>query len=379
MKILIAYPHLNVFGGGERLTSILTYELEKQGNEILIVTAMKSDLWFKETTRVKFKYIKRMREEAQKLPQLIKQRLTEIWEALIEAIEEFQPDILLTMIQEPIYNLLAKIVEPKLKTAIYIHFPREEEVTKENLKIFINMYRFPLLYEQFYNICDIRMVNSHYTNRALYKMFGIKAHVVYPAIPWEFYETEINLAEKRENIILYVARFVPQKRILELIEWFKNKIKPEVKDAKLLLIGVKDPRHEEYHKKIMEEAAREDIEVIDKPLPTREIIKQYQRAKIYIHPRYGEHFGMAPAEAMTQGAIPILPEKSGLAELLTHGRDGYLAKNDQEFIKYTIKLLKMPHEEIVKMRKYIQMKIQMFNPDRFAKEVYLHLKLALTK
>ncbi len=122
MKILITHPHLDVFGGSERLTSILTYELEKQDNEILLVTRAKSNLWFKETPKVKFKYIKTLEEKPQKLSQLIKQRLTEIWETLIEAIEEFQPDILLNMIQEPIYNLLAKIVRPKLKTAIYIHF-----------------------------------------------------------------------------------------------------------------------------------------------------------------------------------------------------------------------------------------------------------------
>lgn len=84
---------------------------------------------------------------------------------------------------------------------------------------------------------------------------------------------------------------------------------------------------------------------------------------------------MAPVEAMSQGVIPVLPENSGLAELVVNGKDGFTARNDDEFIKYIIHVLKMSNEDLLSISRRAYRKAWYFNPDRFAHEVSNYLKI----
>ncbi|MEM4033953.1 MAG: glycosyltransferase family 4 protein, partial [Sulfolobales archaeon] len=204
--------------------------------------------------------------------------------------------------------------------------------------------------------------------------------VVYPAISWEYFRNQFDLSEDRKDIILTVGRFVPQKRQDVLLDWFKRFIKSEVPDAELVIIGMPDMRFLNYYDRLKKLSSEvEGVTFIDKVLTPDEMMKYYRMAKVYIHLRLGEHFGMAPVEAMSQGAIPILPEQSGLAELVTNGRDGYIARNDEEFIKYLIKLMKTPNQELINMRNFAYRRAWYFNPDRLAKEVLHYLKIISKK
>jgi len=111
-------------------------------------------------------------------------------------------------------------------------------------------------------------------------------------------------------------------------------------------------------------------------LDVREMIGVLREARVYVHMRRGEHFGMAPVEAMSQGVVPVIHAESGLAELISHGRDGFLASNDEEFAKYVTHVLKMGREELARMRRFAYRKSWYFNPDRFAREVLAALEVA---
>ncbi|MEM4520037.1 MAG: hypothetical protein QXD94_06340, partial [Sulfolobales archaeon] len=76
-----------------------------------------------------------------------------------------------------------------------------------------------------------------------------------------------------------------------------------------------------------------------------------------------------------QGAIPILPEQSGLAEIVTNGRDGFVAANDDEFLKYILKTLRMPKKELCEIKRFAYRRAWYFNPDRLAKEVLHYLRI----
>ncbi|MEM1709792.1 MAG: glycosyltransferase, partial [Sulfolobales archaeon] len=123
----------------------------------------------------------------------------------------------------------------------------------------------------------------------------------------------------------------------------------------------------------------EGVTLVDRVLTPTEMMKYYRTAKVYVHLRIGEHFGMAPVEAMSQGAIPILPERSGLAEVVTSGRDGFVANNDDDLLKYVMSVLKMPKNELTEIRKFAYRRAWYFNPDRFAKEVIHYLKIISKK
>ncbi len=374
MRLMIIHPHLDVVGGSEILTQILIYELAKMGIDIMVLTRNRNVDRFPEKRNVKFKYFEQIGDKLTQ--EQILSRLLDIFFTISHAVKDFDPHAVLVMIQEPVYGVISKLISPKIGTAIYIHYPFEEELKPENLPRFISMYRFPTLYEGLFPFINLKMTNSNYTARALYKHFGLESNVVYPAVPWEYFEKEPDLNEEPENVIITVGRFVPQKRIDVLIDMFINKIRKEVPDSKLIVVGLKDPRYEDYYNSLVKKVeGTENIEFIDRALTPKEMIEFYKKAKLYVHMRIGEHFGMAPVEAMSQGAVPILPKKSGLAELITHGVHGYAYTSDDECLQYILKALKMPWNEFRILRRNAYVRALYFNPDRFAKDVYGYLSL----
>lgn len=374
MTVLVVHPHLHVFGGSEKLTKILIYELASMNNEVVVLTTSKSPE-FHEHPGVFFEPIKEYQVTPTSSSVFIEKLINAMY-SIDEAIKRYSPDVCLTMIQEPVYTALAKLVKPTIGSAIYIHYPFEEELTAYNMLTFLSMYRFPYIYEDLYRLADLHMSNSNYTAQALYNSFKVESNVVYPAVEWDYFIDEPNLEEERENVIVSVGRFVPQKRQDVLIEWYARYVKPAVPDSRLLIIGIPDGRFATYYEKLKNAAQQvEGVSMVDRPLSAEEMLKYYRESKVYVHLRVGEHFGMAPVEAMSQGAIPILPEKSGLAELITPGRDGFVAGKDSNFINYVIKVLKAPREELAQMRKFAYRRAWYFNPDRFAKEVAGYLKI----
>ncbi len=377
LRVLLIHPHLQLFGGSERLTRTLISELSDLGHEVVVLSSGNVE----DVARLRNVKVEVIRDVFSKVPTdfilpMKTERVINIVYTVDEVVSRYRPDVCLVMIQEPIYVMATKLADPGMGTALYIHYPFEEELTTNNVYMFLTLYRFPHTYENFYKLAELHMTNSNYTASALYRSFGIESNVVYPAISWEYFRNQHDLSEDRENIILTVGRFVPQKRQDVLLEWFRRFIKPEVPDAELVIIGVPDMRFLDYYdrlKKISSEV--EGVTLIDRTLTPDEMLKHYRTAKVYVHLRLGEHFGMAPVEAMSQGAIPILPEQSGLAELVTNGRDGYTARNDEEFIKCLIKLMKTSKQELTNMRNFAYRRAWYFNPDRFTKEILHYLKI----
>lgn len=377
MKILVVHPHLNLVGGSEILTKILVYELAGQGHEVIVVTKDRREDLFPDAPNVRFEFIKDIPELYKlSLRKMTTGKIMTLFYTLDHAIETHEPEVALVMIQEPIYAALIKFSRPGLGTALYIHYPFEEELTPQNLAKFIDMYRFPDLYVSLYKVADLHMTNSNYTAKILHKRFGIESNVVYPAVDWKFFENEPSLSDDRGNVIITVGRFVPHKRQDLMIEMFAKRIRPVVKDAQLVVVGMVDVRYEDYYAKLRQLSQEtEGVELVDRSLTPEEMVEMYRRAKVYVHLRIGEHFGMAPVEAMSQATIPIVPRASGLAEMITPGRNGYTFANDEEIADYITKVLSMPTGDLAKMRLHCIRTAWYFNPDRFAKEILSYLRL----
>lgn len=369
MKILVIHPHLSVTGGSEVLTKTLVGELARLGHRVSVLTSSIGDEFPGGTGGVKLYLF------GQKGCGLegYRGKVLQIYMSLARIFDSEQLDAVLVMIQEPVYNALVRLVSPETTSAIYIHYPHEEELTGENLHEFLEMFRFPGLYEELYGMADVRMANSTYTARVLYRRYGIAGHVVYPAISWEYFEEEPDPGEARGRTIITVGRFVPQKRVERLIQLFRERILREVPDARLLIVGVRDPRYPYYYEELRAAAeAADNVELVDKPLPASKMAEYYRMARVYVHMRVGEHFGMAPVEAMSQAVIPVIPERSGLAELVSDGFDGFTYATDEEAVAKVIKILKSGGFPDIRRRCYL--KAQYFNPRRFAQEVLSYIK-----
>ena len=372
MKVLVVHPHLDALGGSEVLTSILVRELQTFGHELVVVTrARRADL-FPNRGKVRYVYFRRFQETGD----IVFDKIRSILITIHNAITRHAPDVVLIMIQEPIYALISKLIKPSLGVSMYIHFPFEEELTVEKIRIFLGMYRFPGRYESLFHIADLHMTNSAYTARALHANFRIESNIVYPAIFWDYYEDEPALTKIPGPSIISVGRFVPHKRLDVLIKLFKDVVKKEVPEAELTIVGIPDPRYREYYESIRELAESvKDVTLVDRPLNPSEMIRIYRSARVYVHMRIGEHFGMAPLEAMSQGVVPVVPRQSGFAEVIKHGICGYTYESDEECIRYAIDLLKKSKSSYYKMRRRSYIRSLLFMPDRFAAELEGYLRI----
>ncbi|NPA23235.1 MAG: glycosyltransferase family 4 protein, partial [Crenarchaeota archaeon] len=260
------------------------------------------------------------------------------------------------------------------KTLMYIHFPIDEEISEENLREYEYYLRYPKLAPKYLKSADIVVVNSRRTRLAVEMLWPYSPVVIYPRIDKIFFRGETTESDigRKEKMIIYVGRFVSLKRQDLLLHLFKT-VKEHVKDARLALLGYVDPRHREYYeavKKLYDEIqdVAKDVELISSP-DDATLLQYYRIAKVYVHLRIGEHFGMAPVEAMSQGTPIIMRLPTGLIEKIEDRTYGKFVETDHEIVRYIIHFLTMDKDEYTKISKRCIIKAGEFYYMDFAKEL----------
>jgi len=366
LKVLVVHPHLSVVGGSEELTRHLVRQFVEMGIDVGVLTGdvgrnpLPAKTWFIES----------------RVGEGVAERFCDVVLSFDKVIKKFEPDVVVIMIHEPLYAVASKVVAPGTPIVIYIHFPIEEELSKEKLREFYKFYRFPIFEPVMYRVPDVHVVNSLYTARALYSMFGIEANIVYPCISREYLEEEPDLEREREPVILTVGRLVPQKNHRVVVEAFRE-VKKYVPNSRLVIVGPRDPRFADYYEELraMIDETKDAELVVD--ASRRQLIDMYREAKVYVHARIGEHFGLAPLEAMSQGAIVVTHSTTGVAEVFSPEKDMVVYTGFRELVEAIVKVLRMPRDRIVEMRKRVRAKTMFFSPERFAREMLGMIRMAL--
>ena len=104
--------------------------------------------------------------------------------------------------------------------------------------------------------------------------------------------------------------------------------------------------------------------------PFSRLQKLYSISKIYwhaagyqvdqdIHPEATEHFGITVVEAMASGLVPLVVDKGGLPEIISHNQNGFLwsslkslTAKTQLLIGHPKKLAKMSQQAIIDCQKF---------------------------
>jgi glycosyltransferase involved in cell wall biosynthesis len=105
----------------------------------------------------------------------------------------------------------------------------------------------------------------------------------------------------------------------------------------------------------------------------------YERSSIYWHatgfgddterrPELAEHFGISTVEAMAAGCVPVVINKGGQAEIVTHGVTGFLWNTLEELRDYTRQLMRDPALR-ERMSEAAQERARRFSTDRFLSEM----------
>jgi glycosyltransferase involved in cell wall biosynthesis len=180
-------------------------------------------------------------------------------------------------------------------------------------------------------ICQSEYVAGH-----VREMWEVEPAVVHP--PIDIPANEPDWALKRP-IILSVGRFFAvghNKRHALMINVFKKLCDEGLTGWELHLAGSvhRDPFNAGYFERMQTLTAGYPIH-LHGDAPYADLQDLYRRASIYWHaaghgvnvetnPADVEHFGMSTAEAMANGAVPVVIRVGGQVEVVEDGRDGFL-------------------------------------------------------
>lgn len=183
------------------------------------------------------------------------------------------------------------------------------------------------------------LANSEYTHGWMKAYWGaetFRSSTVYPLVPEDFFLTEDKIHEKDE-LILSVGRFATSghtKNQLEIAEAFVALVDSDpiaYSDWKLALVGT--PNDPNYVAAVKAVAKGYNVDVVT-GASFKTIADLYKRASIYVHasgldkdqkcePELFEHFGIAVAQALASGCIPIVFDAAGPVEILDHAKVGF--------------------------------------------------------
>jgi len=180
------------------------------------------------------------------------------------------------------------------------------------------------------------LANSTVTRIAARIVWRIDPEVLYPPVyvPGSIRDRvlERGAAEGKEDLIVALGVFEPSKRHDVVLEAFSRS--GAARNAKLLLIG--SPSHYAYlrylYSKIRELNIGDRAKIVvdaDEEAKWRLLSK----AKAVVHPKIFEPFGMAVAEGMYVGAIPIVyagPLSGPWIDIVERGRYGFGFRNLEE-------------------------------------------------
>ena len=184
---------------------------------------------------------------------------------------------------------------------------------------------------------------SDYTRRWTQRWWGRDSTVVSPPV-------NLRAPGPKEQLIVSVGRFFDEdsghsKRQLELVAAFRMMVESGLEGWRLVLIGGCNPDNREYAMKVR--AAAEGLPVeVRISAPGSVVDANFAAASIYWHaagygsdleanPDRAEHFGIAPIEAMSAGAVPVVFDAAGPAEVVQPGVNGLVFHTLDELVAHT--------------------------------------------
>lgn len=257
---------------------------------------------------------------------------------------------------------------PLIATKLIVHFQFPVEWVKYSLRTFLKLKRIDKI------IC-----NSQFTKKYIDKKFGVKSTVLYPPV----YSVKVK-TRARENVIMNAGRFgnntqgSSYKKQDVLVDAFKKMVKKGIEGWKLVLAVSTRREDEKALSLLTRQSEGYPIEIINNP-DYSSLLQLYSLAKIYWHaagyqedlelyPERAEHFGIATAEAMTAGVVPVAINAGGQKEIIENGENGILWETTVELIEKT-KMLINDSRKWEAMSDAAVIRSMKFNKENFCSEL----------
>ena len=214
--------------------------------------------------------------------------------------------------------------------------------SKTPSKAFLNSYYF--------------LANSEYTMRWMERMWSIgpfSGEVFYPAVPTEMMIDADTHPPKKKKLILSVGRFAADghtKNQLEIALAFKYlcDMHPSVAEGwTLVLVG--STSDDRYISQVQSAIQNLDVKIILNA--SFEVVREcYRDAAVYVHasgygrdattsPELFEHFGMAVAQAVGSGCVPIVFGAAGPEEIVRKIGGGHVFYSVDDLVRLLVEIL----------------------------------------
>ena len=368
-KFLVIHPNMDIYGGGERVCHHILKSLVANGQQVELLA-----FDFDQT-----RYGEIMGE---KLPQNIT-----VHTLGNRAIVEAKPPLSVYKRRQNILKLLKKykenaeydytfstqtfsafettLLERAKKNVAYVHFPEihyDYDHSKKSKRIYLWLYK--KLLEKDIGKLDLVFCNSNYTKAMTEKywgMFGVKNPVVaYPPVEERFWSDKpLNERAKR---VLYVGRFVSQKRH-ELMK----KLAADFPQLEFVSAGLLRDSESSWF-----EGFSRDLPanyVLEPNLSEENLIKLFQNSQIYCHLMEGEHFGIAPMEALASGCITLVHNSGGSGEFIP---EDFRWSTFEDLKEKIAQLAKSTDDYALWNKKKAELrdKISVLKPENFEKKIW---------
>ena len=192
--------------------------------------------------------------------------------------------------------------------------------------------------------------NSRYTAAWLRRWWGVDGEVIHPPVM-----SDDRQEGHRDALIVSIGRFFTgghNKKHLVMVDAFRELVERGLRGWRLALAGGVGERAEDR-------AYLETVRRASRGLPVEiygdaeeSVVRALrQRASLCWHaaghgesetrhPERYEHFGMAVAELMASGAVPVVIDGGGLREIVAHGESGFRWRRRDELAAHTLRLVR---------------------------------------
>ncbi len=369
---LVVHPHLDIYGGGERVCHNIIKTLLAHGQKVELLTFDFDSGRYRDIVGEDFpKEVavhslgKRTKEEP---PFTIYKRHRNFAKLLKKYRSQLKYDYLFSTQSsspfEPSFLNKAK------KNIAYVHFPEiHYDYAHARLKRRLYLWLFKRWVEQGVDKLDMVFCNSNYTKQAIQQYWashGVKEPiVVYPAVNLEKFWCSKPLSERKKRVV-YVARFIPVKR-----HEFLKRLAVDLPDFEFVSVGGLIDAEKVWFNKFQENLPANYT--LKTNLPGSELISILQDSRIYVHLMVGEHFGIAPVEGLASGCITLVHNSGGMKEFIP---EEYRWDNYDELKQKIIRNMEASASWEIK-RKEVWAKISVLTPEAFQMGIWLHVQKLL--
>lgn len=330
MRAIVVHHSLSEFGGAELVAVAVIETLHEMGFEIELVTVEKPK---NEMLRRIFDAKLDVKSIHCVLPSNLRLHKSQYSQLITQLLTL---PLMLGKKADLIINTHADFPLPYLKRHTplisYVHFPYIPHFS--SVRQYPQRYQKSIVWKIYYTPYNILagllkplvmfalkrsyvLTNSYYSKNEINREAPtVNPLIVRPPVDTEHF-TNFESSQHRENKILVIGRIAPEKQLERAIEI--GKFLPT--NSKMYIIGRFKPsvRANNYLDKlesmINQYGLNNRIEIL-KNVSRDELREQMLSAKVYLHTKSDEHFGISIVEAVSAGLVPIVPASGGPKEFI---------------------------------------------------------------